>query len=242
MGDPNQDLNDIALPKIGKNYFVSRLSEKCLTGVYTKMWFDRPVCLIPSDPTTIGTYYVYAGAEPQNDANAVPIPNGNPCTLDGVGSWYIKQSSGSTQTFLVIDGGGAGNAAAILSSMGLIGTIVNVAQIGGVAQSGVDVAGQYKDIDMATPDPANGTVSDDNTVLKIAARPLRVFICIRNTGSNPFGLGFATGKAAFNKGIILRPGESFLANKPTGIYKNAVYMACDTALTSAYSVQEAVSA
>lgn len=238
----DQTLNDIALPKIGKNYWNSRLSVPCQSGLYEKLWTDRPVLLIPSNPTTIGTFYIYAGSQPQNDANSIPIPNGNAVTLDGVGSWYIKQSSGSPQTFLMIDGGGAGNAAAILSALGLVSGIVNVAQIGGVAQSGVDVAGQFKDIDLATNDPNNGTVDNTNTVVKIAANAARSFLYIRNTGGNPFGLAFVSAKAAYNKGIILMPNELFMMNKPTGVFKHAVYMACNTALTSAFSYHEGIPA
>ncbi len=227
---------DIALPKVGKNYWNAQLIEPAQTGVWTMYRFPRPVVLVPLTPTTIGTYYVQSQAEPVDVSNAIPVPNGNAASLDGVGVWYLRQNSGVSQGFLAIDGGAAGNVSAILASLGLISNIVNVAQIGGVAQSGVDVAGKYALLTPVTP--GAGVSVTNASGLKLAARVGRRFLYWHVTnfqgGCNRVTVAFTTPVVDF-RGIPMFPDDWRCIQAPGDAnIESAVYAITDQGTADIY--------
>lgn len=134
---------DALIPRIGKNYLVSRI-EKVPNGAYKELYTDRPCILFPLSVSTVGQCLIYAGAMPPSDTVAIPIPAGNAITLDGVGKWYIKTGSSQTENFLQVDGGQAGNLSAIAGALGVTAGNINVNQWGGTAQTGFDFGAAAK--------------------------------------------------------------------------------------------------
>jgi len=107
---------DAFFPKLEKSY-VSPYTIPIPNGTdYFKLPCPRPVILIATDPVAAGTIYIFPRSSPVGDTNAIPIAGGA-AFLDAIGDWYIRHSGGSTQTFRVIDAGGAGNAQAVMAAV-----------------------------------------------------------------------------------------------------------------------------
>ncbi len=212
VGDEALSIKDF-IPIVGGNYITPFL-ESIPPTVYNYFRFTRPVMLIPKTPATAGIVYIYPGAYPANDLASIPIPAGNNVYLDARGDWYVKTSSSGTETFLVIDAGAAGNAAAIAQSFGITPSATPAAI--NMASPGVNA-----DIDAASEEV-------------VAAATARRYLYVENTSAAGQVLWLGFGAAAVvGSGIRLSPGEYYELISPTGITTQAVNAIADAANGSA---------
>jgi len=205
---------DDFIPVVGKNYINPHLLD-VPASVYKNVNYSRAVLLIPKTPTTSGIVYIYAGAFPANDLASIPIPAGNNVYLDARGEWYIKTSSGVTETFLVVDAGAAANAAAIMNAFGTTPAPTPPPAFT-MAAPGVNA-----DIDNASEEV-------------VAAAAARRYLYIENTSTGGQVLWLAFGATAVvGSGIRLSPGQHYELLSPTGITVQAVNAIADAANGSA---------
>lgn len=205
---------DDFIPVVGKNYINPHLLD-IPASVYKDVKYDRAVLLLPKTPTTVGITYIYSGAFPANDLSSIPVPAGNNVYLDARGEWYVKTSSAVTETFLVIDAGAAGNAAAIAASFGIQPAPAPPAALT-MAAPGVNA-----DIDNASEEV-------------VAAATARRYLYVENTSTGGQVLWLAFGATAVvGSGIRLSPGQFYELISPTGITVQAVNAIADAANGSA---------
>lgn len=99
---------DIFLPKASS---LVPKTETIPTGTrYQKIHMDRPGSIRALSPSTVGTIYVYPVSAPSSDAQAIPYPDGS-ANLPGVGEWWVRHTSASSETFQIVYDGPPGSTA-----------------------------------------------------------------------------------------------------------------------------------
>lgn len=119
------------------------------------------------------------------------------------GRWYFQSAGAATETYILIPVTEAALMSLIAVMEGMT-EAVNVGQIGGTSQSGVDVAARFNNITMAAPTAGSVGVASAELV---AASATRRFLYLRNTDSTDrVSLGFGAA-AVLDSGMTLDPGE-----------------------------------
>lgn len=115
---------------------------------------------------------------------------------------------------------------------------VNIQQIGGTTQSGVNVSGKFSPLTMAALSGVNADI-DNNSEEVVAARSGRRYLYIENTstGGQVLWLAFGATAAVVGTGIRLSPGQHFEMTALTNVTEEAVNAIADAANGSA-SYQE----
>lgn len=220
---------------------------------WTRLYINRAVYLWSSDGRRVD--YV-SGHHPGDVSAASPSPWNSSvtgvCKLYAPGEWHVKTPliagdvEATKHPFIMSDaalGTDTNVSAAEIAGATAIGDSVNIKSIGGTAQTGLDLTGRFAPLSFAGIDPVTVSVTDDNTVVRIAARTGRRFLWAENMGSNDAWVAFASGKAGVNKGILI-PKNSvsrpMLMGALDGITEGAIYIACDTGLTTSLAVQEGI--
>lgn len=214
---PETDPVTALLPRVGKNYNPPYLKSVPTGSGYTWLPVTRPSILQALTPSTVGTIFAYPRVAPPSDTDAIPSTNGL-MFLDAVGDWYIRHTSGTAEVFRIIDAGGAGNAQAALGAIAQ--NSVNLIQIGGTAQTALNLTSLFVALTMASPDTQ--TVGAASASI-LAASSTRRFVYVRNThATQRASLAFGAA-AVLDSGITLNPNEWVNFSAPTGHVTQEVF-------------------
>lgn len=208
---------------VGKNYIAPhRRTIPNGTG-YVEFTYSRPVLLVPLSPSTTGIVYAYPGGYPADDRDSIQISAGQPVYLDARGKWYVRTSSSSTETFLVIDAGGAANAQAIAQSV----------------TPGASNANSDAPVTWTTSAPITVNAADTSV---LAANTSRRGLSFYNssTGGQVIAITTENPATAANRGVwILQPGQGITLN-PHDCPPTAALRAFASAASGTLTVAEGI--
>lgn len=237
MADEKEPIDlDAFLPRVTKLYRPRRMTIP--TGsTYTLITAPRPLLMVATSPTTVGTIYVMPRTQPLADDDAIPNTQGF-AFLDGVGQFYVRHTSGSAEVFRVFDAGGAGSSSLAAAAAGVVSENINLARIAGTAQTAIDLTGKFSPLTMEALSGVNSDI-DAASETVVAARTGRRYLYVENTstGGQVLWLAFGATAAVVGTGIRLTPGQHFEQTALTGVTEEAVNAIADAANGSA-SYQE----
>jgi hypothetical protein len=186
-------------------------------GGYYVFQATRPCYLEPLDSASVGTCYWYPETQPASDtvADQGPVPY-----LSSVGHHYVKHSAGSSQGFRVVDAGGSGNAIAVASAIGILTSNINLQQVGGTTQSGVNVSARYSPVTWGTPAVLSYAAS--STAVLAANTSRRGLMAYNSDAVESVALTTESPATAFMGFMILGPKAGYIWNPLDAVTTSAI--------------------
>ncbi len=207
---------------------------KSAGALWTRVYINRAVYIWSSDGRRVD--YI-SGHNPGDVSAETPNPWNSSvtgvCKLYTPGEWHIKTPlvtgdvEGERHAFIMSDaalGLDAGNiSASEIAGAVSTGENVNVKSIGGVAQTGLDLTGQFAPLVLAAVSPVTAIAATSTSIL--AASSIRRFVYIKNleaVGGKRFSLNFGAA-AVLDRGMTLDPGDWRSWNVPQGVTQQEIF-------------------
>lgn len=158
---------------------------------YTRLTYPRPVILEPIDPATAGILYSNPNSNPSADASARQSNGG--IFLYAKGTWYVRHSAATNQSFRVEDAGGSAATTQQVPS---------------------SVPGPASQITPPTWGTHASVTINASSATALAANASRRAMLFTNksTGGQVITLNLAGGTAVAGEGVVLSPNQSVVWN------------------------------